>query len=111
MSTFRAMQEAGVSFGVGTESNPFNMLTIADIYAEELEGFIHAGFSAMQVIQSATLHSAEVLGLREKAGSIETGKWADLLIINENPLEDLRALVTPQLVIQAGNVVHQERSH
>ena len=111
MSTFRAMQEAGVSFGVGTESNPFNMLTIADIYAEELEGFIHAGFSAMQVIRSATLHSAEVLGLREKAGSIETGKWADLLIINENPLEDLRALVTPQLVIQAGNVVHQERSH
>ena len=107
MSTFKAMQKAGVKFAVGTESNPFNMLNIADIYAQELEGFIHGGLSPMQVIQSATLHSAETLGLQDRAGSIENGKWADLLILGENPLENPRALVNPELVIQKGVFVHR----
>jgi len=107
MSTFKAMQKAGVKFGVGTESNPFDMLKIADVYAQELEGFIHGGISPMQVIQSATLHSAEAMGLQDRTGSIENGKWADLLIVSENPLEHLRGLVTPELVIQAGKIVQQ----
>ena len=109
ISTFKAMQKANIKFGMGTESNPFDMLEIADVYAQELEGFKHGGISPMQVIQSATLHSAEVLGLQEQTGSIENGKWADLLILSENPLERLRGLVSPELVIQAGKIVHQSR--
>ena len=111
MSTFKAMQKANIKFGVGTESNPFDMLKIADVYAQELEGFIHGGISPMQVIQSATLHSAEVLGLQEQTGSIENGKWADLLIVSENPLDNPRALVKPELVIQEGKIVHRNSSN
>ena len=69
--------------------------------------WILPGLSPMQAIQSATLHSAETLGLQDRAGSIENGKWADLLILGENPLENLRALANPELVIQKGVFVHR----
>ena len=108
IAIFTSMQKAGIKFGVGTESNPFNMLNIADIYAQELNGLAHGGLSPMQVIQSATLYSAEVLGLHDRTGSIENGKWADLLIVSQNPLENLSSMVKPELVIQSGNIVYRK---
>lgn len=105
---FRSLQEAGIKFGVGTESNPFDMLNIDEIYAQELEGFVRSGISPLQTIQSATLHSADAFGLAEQTGSIETGKWGDVIILSSDPLENIRALVEPELVIQGGEVVYRK---
>jgi len=108
LSTFKAMQEAGLKFGVGTESNPLEMLRIDELYAAELEAMVENGLQPTQVIRAATLHSAEAMGLGSEAGSIQDGKWADILILAEDPLKDISALVRPQVVIQAGRVVHGE---
>ena len=51
-----------------------------------------AGFHPLEIIQSATLNGAEVLGLDHLIGSIELGKLADLIVIEENPLENLKVL-------------------
>ncbi|MEJ8567020.1 amidohydrolase family protein [Elongatibacter sediminis] len=110
LATFRTMREAGLIFGVGTESNPLDMLRIGEVYAAELKALMESGLSPAEVIQAATLHSAEVMGMADDGGSIEDGKWADVLILDEDPLNDITALVRPAVVIQAGKIVYTDTS-
>jgi hypothetical protein len=59
---------------------------------EELELLREAGFHPLEVIRAATLHGAQALGADETLGSVEAGKLADLVIIKENPLANLKVL-------------------
>ena len=61
-------------------------------YIRELELLREAGFNPIEVIMAATLNGAEALGMDDQIGSIEIGKKADLLIVEENPLENLKVL-------------------
>jgi hypothetical protein len=61
-------------------------------YIRELELLREAGFHPLEVIRSATLSGAEALGVDEDLGTIEVGKLADFLIVEENPLENLKVL-------------------
>ena len=61
-------------------------------YVRELELLREAGFHPLEVIQSATLNGAETLGIEKFTGSVEIGKFADLIVIDENPLENLKVL-------------------
>ena len=61
-------------------------------YVRELELLREAGFHPLEVIQSATLNGAETLGIEKSTGSVEVGKFADLIVIDENPLENLKVL-------------------
>jgi imidazolonepropionase-like amidohydrolase len=109
LKLFSSMQRAGVKFGVGTDSNAPHMLFIGKLYQEELQWMIKGGLSAMQVIQAATLRSAEAMGLGAEAGSLENGKWGDLIITDEDPLSNIATLTAPNIVIQAGKLVHTRR--
>ncbi|PKG86192.1 amidohydrolase [Colwellia sp. 75C3] len=61
-------------------------------YIRELELLREAGFNALEVIQSATINGAEALGMEDEIGSIRVGKKADLVIVGENPLRNLKVL-------------------
>jgi len=61
-------------------------------YVRELELLREAGFHPLEVIRAATLNGAEALGADKLIGSVEVGKMADFLIIEENPLENLKVL-------------------
>ena len=61
-------------------------------YIRELELLREAGFHPLEIIRSATLNGAEALGLDHKLGTVETGKLADFVILEENPLENLKVL-------------------
>lgn len=61
-------------------------------YIRELELLREAGFSPLEVIRSATLYGAQALGKDKEIGSVETGKLADMIIIDKNPLENLQCL-------------------
>lgn len=61
-------------------------------YIRELELLREAGFHPLEVIRSATLNGAEALGLDDQIGVIEPGKLADFILIEENPLENLKVL-------------------
>jgi hypothetical protein len=59
---------------------------------EEMEMLREAGFHSLEVIRAATLNGAEALGMADRIGSIEPGKLADLLIVEGNPLANLKLL-------------------
>ena len=61
-------------------------------YIRELELLREAGFHPLEVIRAATLNGAEALGWDDKIGSIQIEKLADFVIIEENPLENLKVL-------------------
>jgi imidazolonepropionase-like amidohydrolase len=95
-SVFRA-KKAGVKIAMGTDAGtPFNR------HGENPFELVHMsefGFSAQEVIVSATSRAAELLGLEEKIGTIAPGKLADLLIVEGNPLEDIRVLTDPGRIV------------
>ncbi|MBC2839994.1 amidohydrolase family protein [Robiginitalea sp. SC105] len=61
-------------------------------YIRELELLREAGFHPLEVIRAATLNGAEALGMADQIGSVEVGKLADLVLVAENPLENLKVL-------------------
>ncbi|KAA3638516.1 MAG: amidohydrolase [Bacteroidetes bacterium] len=61
-------------------------------YIRELELLREAGFHPLEVIRAATLNGAEALGLDEEIGTVEVGKLADFVILEENPLQNLKVL-------------------
>jgi imidazolonepropionase-like amidohydrolase len=61
-------------------------------YIRELELLREAGFHPLEVIRSATLNGAEALGWDDKIGSVQVGKLADFVIVEENPLQNLKVL-------------------
>ena len=85
-----AMHRAGVPFLAGTD-------TAAGVYVfpgfslhEELELFAKAGFTPREALQTATLNPARFLGEEDRLGTVESGKLADLALLDRNPLDDIR---------------------
>lgn len=61
-------------------------------YIREMELLREAGFHPLEIMMSATLNGAEALGMEDKIGTVEIGKLADFVIVEENPLENLKVL-------------------
>ncbi|HTE43594.1 MAG TPA: amidohydrolase family protein [Gemmatimonadaceae bacterium] len=70
----------------------------------ELLSFALSGIPNAAVLKFATINAARAMGLGDRLGSIETGKWADLVVVRGNPLQDIRRTRLPRIVIKAGRV-------
>ncbi len=98
--SLRRFYEGGVSIGAGSD-NP----TLPWALHAELEELVTAGLSPLAAITAATGTAAEILGASSEIGTIEEGKWADLVILNADPLEDIRNTRDIWMVIKGGEVV------
>jgi imidazolonepropionase-like amidohydrolase len=77
--------------GIGTDSGyTFNLYGFS--FVREMELLREAGFHPLEVVRAATLKGAEALGLADQLGSVEVGKLADLVVVDENPLANLKVL-------------------
>ena len=75
---------------------------------DELEQLTLSGLSPQEAIQAATSTAARILGAEAEIGTIEKGKWADLVILEANPLEDIRNTRKIWKVIKGGALVDRE---
>lgn len=79
---------------------------------KELDLFVRNGMSEIEAIKTATIHPAELLGLEDKIGSIEIGKYGDLVVLDGNPLDDILKLNEVLYVIKDGDIVfHRYPQH
>ncbi len=72
-------------------------------YIQEMELFREAGFHPLEIFQSASLKAAEVLGRDHELGTIEVGKLADMVIVDANPMANLKVLYGTGAIIVDGN--------
>lgn len=103
----RAMQE-GVPVGLGTDAScplvtPYNMWREVDFFSRL------CGVSRGYALHTATQLNAEILGLGDETGTVEAGKDADLIVVEENPLEDLSALRSMKMVMARGTLISEPR--
>jgi imidazolonepropionase-like amidohydrolase len=73
--------------------------------ARELTELVEAGLTSLQALQAATLTNAEMLRLEKEIGAVEAGFEADLLVVDGHPLDNIRTLLDPLLVISNGRLV------
>lgn len=88
---------AGTDGGIGM--NPHGNVS------QEVELFSKMGLSPMEAIWTATRRAADLLGISDSVGTVVSGKLADLIVVDGNPLDDLRLLKKPSLVMKDGVIV------
>jgi imidazolonepropionase-like amidohydrolase len=98
--TFARAYKAGVKIAFGTD---------AGVYAHgknyiEFQYMVEAGMPPMEAIKAATTSAADLLGLTEKIGSISKGKFADIIAVDGNPLDDIKTMKNVSFVMKEGKV-------
>lgn len=101
--TFARALRSGVKIAFGTDAGVFPH----GLNAREFAYMVEAGMSPMAAIQSATVNTAQLLGVSEDLGSISTGKLADIIAVEGNPLEDIKVLESVDFVMKDGVVYKQ----
>lgn len=91
IDSFKKAHQAGVKIAMGTDAGVFKHGT----NLRELELMVEHGMTEMETIVSSTKTAAECLGYDEYLGTIEVGKKADFIILDQNPLEDIKVLKDP----------------
>ncbi len=94
---------AGVKIALGTDGGAPN--TPHSGGAQELLLLSELGYTPMECLHAATDTAAELLGLLNDRGTVETGKRADLIVVEENPLENLATLKNIKHVLKAGKLI------
>ena len=96
--------EAGVKIGLGTDAAVYPH----GLNAHELAVYVSLGMTPLQAIQTATINDADLLGWSDKIATLEAGKWADIIAVDGDPLQDVTTLQHVKFVMKGGVVVKNE---
>jgi imidazolonepropionase-like amidohydrolase len=105
----KKLNDAGVPMLAGSDSN-FEMTNF--IYGislhDELELLVKSGLTPLQALQAATLNPARYLEREQEMGTVEKGKLADLVLLDKNPLEDIRNTTSISAVVLDGKLMEKQ---
>ena len=99
LANIKAAHDAGVPLITGTDEG----IPAYSVY-REMELFVKAGFTPMEALQSATSVSAKAMRVDADVGTIETGKRADLLVLDANPIDNISNIRTVRMVMKDGKM-------
>jgi imidazolonepropionase-like amidohydrolase len=101
---FQKALRAGIRMALGSDLRP-----LRDSALLEMELWVKDGATTQQTIDAATRHAADLCGVATDLGTVEVGKIADLIVVRDNPLDDIHHLRSLQLVLKDGRVVADHR--
>ena len=104
LDRYRRAIRSGVSVGVGSD----NVGMPATYSAREFVALVNVGMSSMQAIQAGTRVNAELLGMENEIGTIESGKLADIIAVDGDPLSDISELERVSFVMLGGKVIRSK---
>jgi imidazolonepropionase-like amidohydrolase len=96
--------EAGVKIGFGTDAAVYPH----GMNAHEFAVYVKLGMTPLAAIQTATINDADLLGWSDKIGTLEPGKWADIIAVDGDPLADVTTLERVKFVMKGGEVVKNQ---
>jgi imidazolonepropionase-like amidohydrolase len=102
----KKLHDAGVTIVAGTDQG-FPGFSVP----RELELYVQAGLTPADAIQTATIIPARVMNLDKTVGSIEEGKQADLIIVDGDPLKNIRDIRNVTTVIKGGHIYDPHQLH
>jgi imidazolonepropionase-like amidohydrolase len=110
-SHWAALQSAiriGANIAMGSDQFPYepNEGTVASV--REIELYNEAGMTPLQALRTATVNAARMLGAEQDLGLVASGKYADLIALDADPVSNIRALRTISVVIKGGEVVRND---
>jgi imidazolonepropionase-like amidohydrolase len=104
-SNIKHAMQSGVKIALGTDAAVYPH----GLNAHELDVYVNQlGMAPLAALQTATVNAADLMGWTAKTGTLEAGKWADIIAVDKNPLEDVRVLQDVKFVMKAG-VVYKEQ--
>jgi imidazolonepropionase-like amidohydrolase len=101
-AAFQLALKKGVKIVLGTDAGGFDWRALNQ--AKEFEYYVNYGMTPTQAIHTATTTAAELLGWSDKMGTVEAGKWADLIAVSGDPLKDITELQRVKFVMKSGTV-------
>jgi imidazolonepropionase-like amidohydrolase len=101
-AAFQLALKKGVKIVLGTDAGGFDWRDLNE--AKEFEYYVNYGMTPQQAIRTATVTAAELLGWSDKMGTVEAGKWADLVAVSGDPLKDITELQRVKFVMKLGTV-------
>ncbi|MGB8476338.1 MAG: amidohydrolase family protein [Candidatus Acidiferrum sp.] len=105
-TAFQKALKKNVKIALGTDAGGFDWKEVNE--AEEFVYYEKYGMTPMQAIRAGTVVPAELLGWSDKVGTIEPGKWADIVAVSGDPLKDITELTRVKFVMKAGAVYKNE---
>ena len=102
-ATFAKAYKAGVNIAFGTDAGVYPH----GYNAKEFVYMVEGGMPAAEAIQSATVTNAKVLGMSDEIGTLEPDKYADIIAVKDNPLQDVKTLQNVTFVMKNGIIYKQ----
>ncbi|MCF6319681.1 MAG: amidohydrolase family protein [Proteobacteria bacterium] len=99
-SSFEKAHKAGVNIAFGTDSG----VSAHGDNGQEFSLMVKAGMSPLDSLKSATISAARLLGQEKNLGSIQQGKYADIVVVSENPLTNIDTMTEVTIVIKDGKI-------
>lgn len=100
LNTFTTAYKFGIKIAFGTDSGVSNH----GDNAKEFYYMVKGGMTEMEAIRSATIVASEMLGINDKLGSVESGKLADIIAVEGNPIKDITSLQRVVFVMKEGRI-------
>jgi imidazolonepropionase-like amidohydrolase len=101
-AAFQLALKKGVKIVLGTDAGGFDWKGLNE--AKEFEYYVSYGMTPIEAIHTSTTNAAELLGWSDKMGTVEAGKWADLVAVSGDPLKDITELQRVKFVMKSGAV-------